>query len=215
MKRKNPNMQNDSLKSGSRLREQSAFTRLQQLMTAILLMVILFIGSYAFIGYRKAAYQLKADTVAQKVYGSAESYMHKAAEENRLDELNGQALKFGGKLTKTQKKQLYPKQNKTTPIYYICMESEQTAKNRKKNPIQEILNYQIEDQNVRKHTFLIEYNGNTGEILSAFYSEKVDFFTYQGKKEAKENVIIRDRAALNKKWQGYCTKGAEEIAHEK
>ena len=58
---------------------------------------------------------------------------------------------------------------------------------------------------------MVEYNGNTGEVLAVFYSEKIDRFTYEGETTEQSNVLLRDEESLKEKWQGYCGIDLEDL----
>lgn len=206
----------------------AGFTRLQQMMILVLAFVLVTVGAYAFTGYRRAAYQVKADRTAERVFDMAQKYIASEKASGRLEVLNQKAEKFGGltpmddQLESMESRysgsdpegflEQYRKKYKRVPVYHICLEGEAAgAQDREENPILDMFAYQMVDENITKHTFLIEYNGNTGEVLSVFYSEKTDSFTYDGNREEKSNVILRDRESLNTKWQGYCGVDLEDM----
>lgn len=211
-----------------KLKEQAGFTRLQQLMILVLAAVLVTVGSYTFTGYRRAAYQVKADRTAERFFDMAEKYIAIEKSSGRLQEWNERAAAYGGQVSmddqleciasryqgadREQFLETYRKKYRRVPVYYICLESEAVGEGkREKNPILDIFAYQMVDENITKHTFLVEYNGNTGEVLSVLYSEKTDSFTYDGNREDKSNVMLRDKDSLNQKWQGYCGVDLEEM----
>lgn len=211
-----------------RLKEQAGFTRLQNLMILVLAVILVSVGAYSFLGYQKSAYQVKADRTAERVFDIAEKYIRIEAASGRLEDLNIRAAKTGGVVSMDlQKESLksrytgrdfegfieeYQKNYRNVPVYYILMESEASGgENRSDNPVLDMFAYQMLDENITKHTFLIEYNGNTGEVLSVLYSEKADTFTYDGDREDKINTVVRDSESLNDKWQGYCGIDLEDL----
>ena len=106
----------------------------------------------------------------------------------------------------------YREKYRNVPIYYISLESKEAAgEDRDGNPILSMLTYEIADENVADNAFLVEYNGNTGEVLAVFYSEKVDRFTYEGETTEQSNVLLRDEESLKEKWQGYCGIDLEDV----
>lgn len=210
------------------LTDKRGFTRLQTMMLVVLLLVIGVVVYYAFTGYNRSSYQVKADRTAQRVYDSAQHYLEIEKSAGRLESFNANALKYGGILTTEAQDEIlkslykgshfedflmeYHKQYKNVPIYYILMDgAEAGTENRDSNPIFAMLEYQLIDENITDNTFLIEYNANTGEVLSVLYSEKADRFSYEGDREGMENVIIRDAESLNRKWQGYCGVALEDL----
>lgn len=216
------------LRLRKRLRQQSGFTRLQQLMILVLALVLITVCAYAFNGYRKSAYQIKADRTAEKVFDIAEKYIRLEVDAGRLEEFNTDAVKYGGVVTMDEQEEIlrglytgsdfdsfyekYRENYKNVPIYYITMESSSAAvEGREENPILDMFEYQMVDDNIKKHTFWIEYNGNTGRVMAVIYSEKTDSFTRDGDREDKSNVMARDAQSMNKKWQGYCGVDLEEL----
>lgn len=210
------------------LHNRSGFTRMQNLMIFVLLAVIVLVGSYAFTGYRRASYTVKADHTAERAYGIAKAYLAELETIGKLEEFNRKALKYGGLVSLEQQEawlescyegsdyeafiEKYRKKYKNVPICYILLESEKASgENRDGNPILNMFEYQMVDENITKHTFLIEYNGNTGQVLSVFYSEKADTFTYEGDREDRKNVVLRDKESLSHKWQGYYGVDLEEF----
>lgn len=211
-----------------RLRQQSGFTRLQQLMILVLALVLITVCAYAFNGYRKSAYQVKADRTAEKVFDIAEKYIRIEVDAGRLEEFNTKAVTHGGVVTMDIQEEIlrglyagsdfdsffekYREKYKNVPVYYITMESSSVAgEEREENPILDMFEYQMVDDNIKKHSFWIEYNGNTGRVMAVIYSEKADRFTYDGDREDKSNVIDRDTDSMNEKWQGYCGVDLEEL----
>lgn len=216
------------LRLRDRLRQQSGFTRLQQLMILVFALVLITVCAYAFNGYRKSAYQVKADRTAQKVFDIAEKYIRIEVDAGRLEEFNTDAVKYGGVVTMDEQEEIlrglytgsdfdsffekYREKYKNVPVYYITMESSSVAEEeREENPIMDMFEYQMVDDNIKKHTFWIEYNGNTGRVMAVIYSEKTDRFTRDGDREDKSNVMVRDADSMNEKWQGYCGVDLEEL----
>lgn len=210
------------------LHSRSGFTRMQNLMIFVLLAVIVLVGSYAFTGYCRASYAVKADHTAERAYGIAKAYLSDMKSAGKLEDFNVKALKYGGVLSLEQQEaslesryegsdyetfiEKYRKKYKNVPVCYLLLESEKASgEERSSNPILTMFEYQMVDENITKHTFLIEYNGNTGEVLSVFYSEKADTFTYEGDREDRKNVVLRDRESLKQKWQGYYGVDLEEL----
>lgn len=211
-----------------KLRLQSGFTRLQQLMILVFALVLITVCAYAFNGYRKSAYQIKANRTAEKVFDIAEKYIRLEVDAGRLAEFNADAVKYGGVVTMDEQEEIlrglydgsdfdtffeqYRANYKNVPVYYITMESSSAAgEERDENPILDMFEYQMVDDNIKKHTFWIEYNGNTGRLMAVIYSEKADYFTCDGDREDKSNVMVRDAQSMNKKWQGYCGVDLEEL----
>lgn len=211
-----------------KLLERAGFTRLQHIMILVLVLILAVICTYAFTGYRKSAYQVKADRTAEKVFDIAEKYIRIETSAGRLEDFNNKAASFGGIVPMDTQEEIlkglysgndfekffakYKDSYKNVPVYYITMESKSAAgESREENPILDMFEYQMVDENIAKHTFLIEYNGNTGRVMSVIYSEKADTFTYDGNREDKSNVMVRDAKSMNAKWQGYCGVDLEEL----
>lgn len=206
----------------------AGFTRLQQLMIVVLAAVLVTVGLYSFKGYRRAAYQVKADRMAEKTFDIAQEYIDIEFSSGRREAFNTEAAHFGGIVTMEEQEAIlksryegsgeeeflmeYKRRYHNIPVYYIKMENIDGDKGeRSDNPILDMFEYQLVDENVTKQTFLVEYNGNTGRVLSVLYSERAADFTYDGAQESEENVILRDKKSLNEKWQGYCGVDLEEL----
>lgn len=207
---------------------RDGFTRLQQLMIFVLVLVLATVGIYSFMGYRRAAYQVKADRMAAKTFDIAQEYIKLEFAAGRRENFNTIAAHYGGVVRMEQQIESlksryrgsdeeifladYQKKYQNTPVYYIKMEGIGSAgEEREDNPLLKMFEYQLVDENITRQTFLVEYNGNTGQVLSVFYSERAENFTYDGKRESENNVILRDEKSLNQKWQGYCGVELEEL----
>lgn len=211
-----------------KLTEASGFTRLQQLMIALLVIILVLVGSYAFSGYKRSAYHVKVQNTAQKTYDAAADYFENIAQSGGLVDFSSTNYHYGGLVTMEMQEQilrsLYPgddfeayfagyrEKYRNVPIYYLSLESKDVAgEDREGNPILSMLAYEIADENIADNAFLVEYNGNTGEVLAVFYSEKIDRFTYEGETTEQSNVLLRDEESLNEKWQGYCGIDLEDL----
>lgn len=210
------------------VKEESGFSTLQNIMIAVIAVILVSVGGYVFYGYIRASYQVKENNTAQKVYDAAENYLESQEQMGLLEDFNRKASHFGGVIGMKQQQEIWKSQYKGTdfeavftdyqeryrevPVRFLMLESQKAAtEDRKENPILEMLEYEVLDENIKNHTFLIEYNGNTGEVFAVLYSEKVDTFTYEGDSQEKENVILRDATSLNRKWQGFCGKNLEDL----
>lgn len=211
-----------------KLTEASGFTRLQQIMIAILVIVLVLVGSYAFSGYRRSAYHVKVQNTAQRTFDAAEAYFENLVYGGNLLDFSSTNYHYGGVVTMEQQEEIlrslyegddfdtffagYREKYRNVPIYYISLESKEAAgEDRDGNPILSMLTYEIADENVEDKAFLVEYNGNTGEVLAVFYSEKIDRFTYEGETTEQSNVLLRDEESLKEKWQGYCGIDLEDL----
>lgn len=218
----------ERLSVSDKLKQQFGFTRLQQLMILVFALVLITVCAYAFNGYRKSAYQIKANRTAEKVFDIAEKYIRLEVDAGRLADFNAEAVTYGGVVTMDAQEEIlrglyegrdfdaffekYRENYRNVPVYYIAMESSSAAgAEREENPILDMFEYQMVDDNIKKHTFWIEYNGNTGRVMAVIYSEKADVFTCDGDREDKSNVMLRDAQSMNKKWQGYCGVDLEEL----
>lgn len=204
------------------------FTRLQNVMIGLLAVILVSVGIYAFLGYNRSSYQVKANDTAGEVYSAAEKYFSILKSRGRLEDFNIKASHFGGTVNMGQQERIlrsrykgsdfegfweaYKEKYQDVPIYYIVLEGQDAEKgSREENPLLDMFEYQVLDDNIIKNTFLIEYNGNTGQVLNVIYSEKTSAFTYEGSEETVNNVILRDSKSLNRKWQGYYGMDLEEL----
>lgn len=206
---------------------KNGFTRLQNVMIGLLAVILISVGIYAFLGYNRSSYQVKANDTAGEVYSAAEKYFGRLKSRGKLEDFNIKASHFGGTVNMKQQERIlrsqykgsdfggffetYQEKYQDVPIYYIVLEGQDVGgENREENPLLDMFEYQVLDDNIIKNTFLIEYNGNTGQVLNIIYSEKASAFTYEGSEEAVDNVILRDSKSLNRKWQGYYGVDLEE-----
>lgn len=211
-----------------KITETTGFTSLQKLMIMMLVIVLALVGSYAFSGYKRSAYHVKVQNTVQRAYDAAADYMENVAGNDRLLDFSSTNYHYGGIVTMEQQEEIlrslyegedfeaffeeYREKYRNVPIYYICLESKEAAEeDRGENPILSMLAYDIADENVTDNAFLVEYNGNTGEVLAVFYSEKIDKFTYEGDNTEQSNVLLRDEESLDEKWQGYCGIDLEDL----
>ena len=214
------------MKSTTRLlRSTAGFSKIQNIMLLVIFLTLAGVGSYAFYGYYCAAYSVKAGNVAQKVYEASADYLEDKAQTGSLTEFNEAARSFGGLVSEEYQKQIlqslyegrdfdtffkeYQKKYEKVPVRYMILQG--SAEERENNPILDILDIYVPDQDIKEHTFLIEYNGNTGEVLGVLYSKKTESFTYKGEQTEKSNVILRDAKSLKQKWQGYYGIALEEL----
>ncbi|MGL5260366.1 MAG: hypothetical protein ACRC7V_09685 [Lachnospiraceae bacterium] len=209
------------------LQNNKGFSAIQNIKMIVFLSVLVCVAIIAFYGYIATAYDIKVNDTAKAVFESASSYMEKLGKSERLVEFNRIASHFGGIVSEEQQKEIlaslytgtdfeeyysnYKKKYKNTKIRYIKLDSiEIEHENRKDNPIFDFFEYTVLDENILDNTFLIEYNGSTGEVLSVLYSEKTETFSYVGDTTQKSNVILRNEESLKNKWQGYSGKNLEE-----
>ena len=206
------------------LKDNQGLTKLQYVMIAVLVVILVSVGYYAYVGYTQSSYKVKADDTAETVYDLAEKFFRFKKSAGNLDTFNEWAVRYGGEISLENQKKImeqmytgtdfesffarYEKRHGDEPVYYLLLKSKDAGEeNREEHPMFSIFENYLVNENITDHTFLIEYNGVTGEVLSVFYTEKADFLTYEGDETEKENVLLRDKESLNEKWQGYC--GAE------
>lgn len=198
------------------LRNTGGLIAIQRIMLFVCAAVTVSVCAFAFRGYVLSMYQVKANETARKVRDAAAEYLALQERMGLLQEFNIKATYFGRAVGAEGREALFRsvydeadleavlKRYKNVEFRYILLEAETAGRdNRADNPLFQMLENAVLDGNTRKHTFLIEYNTHTGEVLSAFYSEKADSFTYEGGQEEKENIIARDADSLKRKWQGY------------
>lgn len=197
-------------------------------MIAIIVLILVGVGGYVFYGYIQSSYQVKSTNTARKIYDAAESYLSDAKAAETLEEVNKSSRKYGGSVSLDKEKAIlsslhevpgfdsfydvFKKNYRDVPIRYLLLPAaDKEDEEREENPILTMLEYAIPDENIKKHTILIEYNGNTGEVLGVLYSEKTETFTYEGDTSEKGNALLRDEKSLEKKWQGYFGMDLEEL----
>lgn len=163
---------------------------------------------------------VKADRVAQKAYEGISEYMERQVIAGTIDELNTRAKHFGKALSMDLQEKIlrlnytesniedyvarYRKLYREGNIRYLLLESAENAtETRMDNPLFEMLSYTITDDNVLEHSFLVEYNSVTGEVMAVFYSSEIDAFTYEGDVSNADNVLMRSKELLTQKRQGY------------
>lgn len=210
------------------LHNNSGFSALQNIMIAVIVIILIAVAGYAFYGYIQSSYQVKAENTARKIYGAAKDYLLDKEAGGALEEFNQSARKYGGPVDldneKSILKSIYDGKDfdsffetfkynyRDVPIRYLLLESASVEQeDRELNPILEMLEYSIPDDNIKKHSILIEYNGNTGAVLAVLYSEKIDSFTYIGETDQRANALLRDEKSLEQKWQGYYGIDPEEL----
>lgn len=208
--------------------DNKGFSKIQNVMILCIVIVLVTVGGYAFYGYIRSSYQVKAVNTARKLYEGAEDYLYELKREGKLEDFNLKASYFGGPVSMDKQKEIlrsiyegkdfdsffseYEEYYQDIPIRYIVLESKDIkSDDREENPVLEMIEYTILDEKIKGHTFLIEYNGNSGAVTAALYSEKTDCFTYESDVKSKDNALLRDLKSLKGKWQGYYGINAEEL----
>ncbi|MGN0142430.1 MAG: hypothetical protein ACI4AD_09380 [Roseburia sp.] len=207
---------------------QAGFTRLQNVMIVVIAAVLILVASYAFLGYRQSAYLVKANRTAARAFDATENYIRDVKASGGLTEFNYRAARYGGVVPADVQDAIlescyegqdfagfladFHRTYESVPFYYMVLDgADRKNGNREGNPLLDIFENQLLDENTTAHTFLIIYNGNSGEVLSVLYSQKADTLTFEGELDDKTNAILRDEESLKQKWQGYCGADLEEM----
>lgn len=202
------------------MKKNSGFVSFRTLVFTVVIVILIVVCVFLFTGYVQTSYQIKADSTAQKVFDAAQDYLDRVKGAGKLQEFNRKAKHFGKAISMelqeeillqnmkgqdSQKKlERFKEKFQEGDIRYLVLESEEAASdNREDNPLFDIFDKQITDENVWKDTFLLEYDSVTGKVLTVFYSREADKLKYEGEKTNRENVVLRQKELLKQKKQGY------------
>lgn len=200
-----------------KFKEKKGFTLLEMISVVAVIAIIGAIVTVAVNAYMVSAYMIKANQTAKTVFFATQSYLTQQKEIGALNE-------FYNKIPDTNKAEfeysIILEANKNTNgmtakeletwnvnhdnsvFIYTSVDDESRAN----SPFYtEILEPNIKDENITKHSFFIEYDKTTGVVMGVFYTEKIKEFAapYGNDEEALDNVILRDSDSLRSKKQGY------------
>lgn len=197
-----------------KLKEKEGFTLLEMVLTVGITAVLAGILSVGIFGYMTSAYMNRVNETAKTVFLATQSYLTQQKQLGKLSAFNETASQFGEEITKEQLKEIYlandpefsfeeyEKKYGTNGIRYILLE-EGDGTTESENPIYQIVKEYIHDDDLLKHTFIVEYDTKSGAVRSVFYTELANTLNYNSDRAAKSNVVIRNDPDLKKKRQGY------------
>jgi len=209
------------------------FTVIELIIVLAIMAILMFLVSVGLEGYTEAADRIERNEVAESSYYALQSYLAVAKRQGELEEFtesvkNYNQSQFGDNLVLREDENRiiiesnyegsdfasyytsdYLVQHEESEI--ICMKLDAgEGVVRKSNPLYTILFAALKDEDVMKHSFMVEYDSSSGIVRSVIYSKHVDSLEYHFA-EAEEtrieniaDVIERNAVSLDKKRQGYC-----------
>lgn len=209
------------------------FTMLEMVIVLAIMAILMLLVSVGLEGYNNAADRIERNEVAESSYYAVQSYLAMAKRQGELEEFTNSVKiynlsTYGDEmvLTNAQNKMViesnydgsdfdnyfandYEVQHQNSE--FVCMRLDAgDADIREANPLYTILFAALKDQDVMEHSFLVEFDSNSGIVRSVFYSKdtvSLDYHFLQEESSRQENesdVIDRNTASLDKKRQGYC-----------
>lgn len=213
-----------SKKLRAKLRERRGFTLVEMVIVVAITAILAGILTVGIYGYMTTAYMTRVSDTAKTVFFAAQNYLVEQKELGRLEDFNRQAELAGARTVAMNSEdsasseetikeimlqngmseadfETYKTNYNFAQIKYLTLDP--NSENVESNPLYEIIKTYVNDADLLDHTFLMEYDTETGVVRAVFYTEKADTLTYGGDHLDKTNVILRDSQSLREKRQGY------------
>lgn len=204
-----------SKKFRAKLRERRGFTLAEMVIVLAITTILAGILSVGIYGYLTTAYMTRVNDTAKTVFFAAQNYLMEQKQLGRLDDFNQQAEQSGAHAISEDDIKAIMLQNGMSEadfatyqtkydfeqISYVTLDP--NTADVENNPIYEIVKSYVNDEDLLDHTFLMEYDTETGVVRAVFYTEKEDMLTYDGDYLDRKNVVLRDAESLRDKRQGY------------
>lgn len=213
-----------SKKFRAKLRERRGFTLAEMVIVLAITAILTGVLSVGIYGYLTTAYMTRVNDTAKTVFFAAQNYLMEQKQLGRLEDFNQQANAAGARTVARNPENpasseetireimlqngmseadfaTYQTKYAFDQISYITL-NPNTA-DVEHNPLYEIVKSYVNDEDLLDHTFLMEYDTETGVVRAVFYTEKEDTLTYDGDYLDRRNVVLRDAESLRDKRQGY------------
>lgn len=198
----------------AKLREKRGFTLMEMMLVVAITAVLGGLITAGIYGYLTTAYMTRVNDTAKTVFFAAQTYLTEQKQLGKLEKWNQTAEGYGELLTEDELKEIllandssldfaaYRDKYGTNTVRYLKLDAGQ-GMSESDNPIYTVVKNYLNDDDLLEHTFLMEYDARTGVVRSVFYTEKADSFSYEGDRQDKANVVLRDAESLREKRQGY------------
>ena len=199
---------------GKKLKEKKGFTLMEMMLVVAITAILGGLVTAGIYGYMTTAYMTRANDTAKTVFFASQNYITEQKQLGKLEEFNRTAESYGEALSPEELKEIflagdssfdfaaYQEKYGTSTVRYLKLDAGE-GNTESTNPIYTVVKNYLNDTDLLEHTFLVEYDTRTGVVRSVFYTEKADRFTYEGDRQGKDNVVLRDTDTLRKKRQGY------------